>query len=107
MNLQQDVIFLLAESLKYFKSYQKVTETCSEQMLLEKWHWSAWCRVTTKPAFVKNTASKHNKARHAYKRKDVLSSWIRRFDAVKMAILLRTDLQIQHNFYEIPSWFFL
>ena len=107
LNLQQDVIFLLVESLKYFKSYQKATETCSEQMLLEKWHWSAWCRVTTKPAFVKNTAAaKHNKARHAYKCKDVLSSWIRRFDVVKMAILLRTRLQIQHNFYQIPSWFF-
>ena len=25
---------------------------------------------------------------------------------VKMAILLRTGLQIQHNFYQIPSWLF-
>lgn len=25
---------------------------------------------------------------------------------VKMAILLRTGLQIQHNFYQVPSWLF-
>ena len=36
-SLQQAVIVLRVEGLKYRENYQNVTETESEQMLLEKW----------------------------------------------------------------------
>ena len=38
-SLQQIIIFLLVEGLRYCDNYQNVTETQSEQMLLgKKWH---------------------------------------------------------------------
>ena len=65
LSLQQVIIFLLVKGLKYCKNYPNMTETWSEQMLLEKWLRLACLMQGCHLEFVKNAISaKCNKAKY-------------------------------------------